>query len=85
MSLVSDRLFEIRRATMPDAPRSDFADYIGLGPQVYSKYESGEERVPLAIISDISSRIGLPEEIVDGTAQFDDFYKTICRLLFKES
>ena len=83
MSMVSDRLLEIRRATMPDAPRAAFADYIGLGPKVYSQYESGEERVPLAIISEISSKIGLPEEIVEGTAQFDDFYKSICKLLFQ--
>lgn len=83
MSLVSDRLFEIRRAAMPESSRADFANLIGLGPQIYSRYESGEERVPQAIISDLSGRIGLPKEVIDGTEQFDDFYKSLCGLLFQ--
>lgn len=84
MSVVSDRLLEIRRATMPNEPQVAFANYIGLGPQIYSRYESGEERVPQAIISDISSKMGLPEEVIDGSQQFDELYQIICSLLFRK-
>ncbi|MCR5175674.1 MAG: hypothetical protein K6C05_02370 [Anaerovibrio sp.] len=84
MSVVSDRLLEIRRATMPDDSLVTYAEFIGLGPNVYRKYENGEERVPQDIVSTISGRIGLPREIVDGTEKFDDFYKFFCRLVISQ-
>ena len=64
---IAERIKYLREAI--DVPAQDIAEKAGISEDEYLSYENGEKDIPVSIIYEVSSALGVdPTEIITGEA-----------------